>query len=404
MIAAQAIIDDMLDTDEGKHSDAAKRDFFAEMKSISALILHASMPKDLNVSFEPVAAAFRSHVRLRQQFRRERAGLKNRSRRIRPLGNAPTSVALMAGVATTALKIVRAPSSEAACSELKVLGRRCFKQVSENNRWRMIDRCGLSPRLRVLLEKAVGVDVYFDRRAGARSVSSTTGVVTSHRYEARHVPQLFPMRDYEKNFLSFFNGAAENFARRFCSLAAVKLLGFTWPKSAAALELPTSATGYANAMVAKLGRDGNYEQFMEVLRDWAASLSESNRKVDYQMRRDALRSTTVFLRSTWRRMCAEGGIDEGRNETRNRFAAAWAWADATEGDWLLAPGLNGVGGDRRQRYLRTIDVLGPAMKAALRLEMNARIEQHQSKLAKRKGAIIQMTTSSTSSSSSSTSS
>jgi len=380
VLRAQNVIDSVIAT--GSNGVAAKQEFIAEMRGVSVLILYALDEEDFGAMPDSMKCAIEAHVRSRQRMRRdEKSPNRKRAQRFL-LGKAPSSSALMAAVIVNALAIVRPSSAKSAHAKLELLGKRFLEKIPRPMRWRLIDRCRLSARLRLLFDRFIGSRRRFDRRVGARSPSVLRGM-NSLSYTPRNVPQIIDRRGYKKRFGKFFADVKENLARRFCSMSAVKLLGFTWLEAASLLELPNGER-LANYMIGKLGRDGNYERFTAALYSWANSLSKMGEKIDYEMRRTALRSTMFFSVVKWKELCAHGSIAPGTSTARSRFAAAWAWADATSGDWRLAPSLVGDSYTHQsQGYQRTALTLSPAMKAVLRAVTKDLIERYSRKVNER---------------------
>ncbi|HEX8393911.1 MAG TPA: hypothetical protein VF665_16330, partial [Longimicrobium sp.] len=166
-----------------------------------------------------------------------------------------------------------------------------------------------------------------------------------------HVPQLFPEEDFEQYFARHFPGIGSRHARRFCSLALVKLCApGTWAETAASLGLPVSAaTGMANRAIVVLKNCGAYELFARDLHAAAARLAKQP-TTDYAHRRAVFAEFADIPGADWRDMCKAARVPPGQRGARSRYAAAWLWADLTGGDWTLAPALANTG-LRKQRLV-----------------------------------------------------
>ena len=196
-------------------------------------------------------------------------------------------------------------------------------------------------------------------------------------FEARNVPQLFPLEDYNLSFARIFAKQTEVAGRRTCSIAALKLLGFTWAEATQMLELPMNAAGTAQTIMNRLTRAGRFTDFVRELRRWALELSRAADRTDFQIRRDALRACADFPVAKWKALCETGGISPG-HKGRSKYAAAWMWADATGGDWRLAPSFRRAAPkELAVRWNKMMKIILPNMKAVLRAEADRRVERYR---------------------------
>ncbi len=379
MLQTQTRVDQEVRDSMGKRLPTdGEHTFFAELRSVSALMMYGGEPEDLPLVDSVVGTAFREHVRARETIREQRSEAidgRNGPRQRTYIG-VPTSAALMAALVQTALPIVDAASPDELRSAMQPLADR-VRSRSPKNHWDVAGYFQLLPRLRTALAECAEVRGNFDRRGGARSTTANTH--KPHRFQPQHVPQLFPPEAFARRFKRYFPALQENLARRFCSMAAVKLLGFTWAQSGQALELPETADRQANHMITQLNKNGYYDAFTRELQTWARVLSEGENRIDYQLRRDALRAVSDFSRSVWLALCAQGGITPGHRGSRSRYAAAWMWADSTCGDWGLSPAFRGEStANQRDVYKIMTKLLQPEMRDALRTEANRRVLQFQS--------------------------
>jgi hypothetical protein len=280
----------------------------------------------------------------------------------------------MAAVVPKALTIVQAGTPELIAEAIRGAADRL---ALHKRRWIVVDYFPLPDRIRVQLKDRLGLWTEFDRMIKLRPANA--GQHSPLSYEAKHIPQLFPQHEFMR-FRRFFEGMPEERARLYCSMAAVKLLGFPWSQAICALDLPSSTRCFASDITVRLRRTGMYPEFAQDLCTWATSWGRSPDRIDYKLRRNALRSVRDFSESTWRNLCREGGVPRGRPHGRSRYAAAWMWADATSGDWRKSPAAKASCSHiRRVKFQAMMKRLLPAMESVLRAEAKGRIERYTRK-------------------------
>jgi hypothetical protein len=233
----------------------------------------------------------------------------------------------------------------------------------------------LTDRLREALTTAIAARGSFDRRAGSRSTvrNSSVGKSTAaseRSYEPRHVPQCMLQSEYEVNFKQFFSNVQDRNARRFCSLAAVKSLGYTWRESIKLLEMPSSMYGMGNRCITLFNQQGNYDLFAKALYEWTLKISDTKTRFDYARRREAFRNFEDFTDEQWIKICADSGVSKGKIGSRSKYAATWLWAEMTSGDWALAPAMasHKIGTNQHDVYRMFLKNLLPSLSAALQRE------------------------------------
>lgn len=377
ILAAQKRLDDAMTAALGtseQRSTAAL--FFGELRSVCALVMYASEIDDFPKLSGSLEQAVKTHVLERSKIREDRLEVLDgrKGPRQRTYIGVPTNAALMAAVSQKALLIVEEQSPELLRDKMQVLADQ-VRSRSPKSKWNVADYFQLSPRLRTALDQCTGTRGHFDRRGGARSVAAKAH--GRYEFSPQHVAQMFPSDAFNGRFRNYFPNIQENLARRFCSMAALKLLNMTWSEAGEALELPASADRQANHMITQLNRSGHYDEFTRELHRWARALSAVEARTDYKARRDALRSTRDFAPSLWKALCEEGGITVGRTGSRSRYAAAWMWADATSGDWTLSPAFGPEStANQREVYKSMSDMFSPSLKDALRAEAQVRIARH----------------------------
>lgn len=375
-LIAQRFIDEMLQNGTSPQLAPATRVFFDEMRATCALLLFALEVEDFEDLEAPSAEAVVEHVLDRKKVLELRQALPSRSRPRLPtyLNGAPTNSFLMAAVIPRALEIIKATPALVA-ETIRVAADRL---AAHKRRWIVIKYFPLPDRVRAQLEDRLYLWSDFDHMIAARSAKA--GRQSPLSYEAKHIPQLFPEQDFTC-FRHFFDGVPEERSRLFCSMAAVKLLGLPWSQVIHALDLPSSTRYLVSDIAVRLRRTGTYPDFARDLCWWATSLSHSPNRIDYKLRRDALRSVRDFSESTWRNLCGASGVPRGRPHGRSRYAAAWMWADATCGDWRSSPASRAPHSHvrSRARFTAMMKRLLPAMEPMLRAEAKMRIERYASR-------------------------
>jgi hypothetical protein len=184
-------------------------------------------------------------------------------------------------------------------------------------------------------------------------------------FRADHVPQLFWQTAYRKRFAKFFSARRTDGARRFCSLALVKLAtGATWATAAAELKMddpriPRSASHYAARLMAYRNQERFLTQLV-VFADWY----DDQALQDFGQARRRLEALTEVPFEDWRSICSSVQAVPGRRGDRNRFAAVWLWTQLTGGDHHFAPGFSSHGRfpDMYNRFVR-VDL--PLVRSAL---------------------------------------
>lgn len=389
LIDTQRFIDQHLTSPELINSGRSKV-FFDEMRSVCALILYRAELEDFPAVPDPIREMVALHIAKRNSAQDERteSGTGRNGARPRMYIGAPKSAMTMAAVAHLALSIVQKTEPDALRASLQVLGERTCARSSKY-RYEVLNYFGLSERLREALTDAISARGSFDRRAGHLSTVQMRvdgrKNKSGPKYEPKHVPQCMPVPVYDAKFKEFFPNVHDSFARRFCSLAAVKSLGHTWVQSAKLLSLPTSMYGMANRCVMLLNRQGNFDQFALELYKWTKDIASENTRIDYEELRDIYRDFTDFSDERWSLICADAGVSKGNIGSRSKYAATWLWSEMTCGDWALAPALaaHSMGNHQHDVYKSFVKTLLPTLAPALTREskrMMTEFRQNQKKL------------------------
>ncbi|MEJ8814276.1 TniQ family protein [Variovorax ureilyticus] len=373
-LAAQCFIDRILQNGVSPEPAPTTREFFDEMRATCALLLFTLEVEDFGHLEAPVDEAVAAHIQQRKEILERRQALPAHCRPRLPtyINGAPTDSFLMAAVVPKALEIVKARTSELVAEEIRAAADRL---AAHKRRWIVANYFPLPDRVRVQIEDRLYLWTDFNHMIAARSAKA--GQPGALRYEAKHIPQLFPEQEFAR-FRCFFDGVPEERARLFCSMVAVKLLGLPWSRVIHALDLPSSTRYLASDITVRLRRNGMYPEFALELCMWATSLSRSPDRIDYKARREALCRARDFSPARWRTLCQQAGVSRGRPHGRSRYAAAWMWADATSGDWRQSPASKATRGclRRRSKYKAMVERIMPAMEAVLRAEGKRRIEEY----------------------------
>ena len=303
--------------------------YFAELRSLAALLLYAAKTQDLKglppfveEAFATLEAERDARVEERRQLGNQREGPHTRV-----FSSAPQSAAVMAAILPTAVNILAAPSPDGLAARLGWLVERGAER--KRNKVRQLpDYLSFSPRLRDAFERCLEPRKTFVRRLeeSGRQLDQADGA-SLYSFTSDHVPQLLWRERYRQHFAELMPGTAEGYARRVCAMALVRLSGnYTWRGAAEALELPPKpAYGMANKVVGVLNRTSAADLFAEQLHELAAKLSENASRIDYGFRRCVFANFTEIEWRAWRSLCQRAGVPPGSSGGRQRYAAVWVW-------------------------------------------------------------------------------
>ena len=372
-LTAQESIDQKLQEADSHVADSSIRQYFEELRSVCALVLFAFEIGDFGHLDSPLREAVDEHVRHRNELLQQRRDMPaHRRPQLRTyISGAPTSSFLMAAVVPSALPIVESASQSEIEESVRILAERLR---THSRKGIILDYVRLPSRIRGPLNRLLGLRSDFNYLFGARSANAMREGQLN--YESKHIPQLMPEADFA-SFRRFFVGLPEVSARLFCSMSAVKLLGFSWPDARRALDLAPNAEHVAHDMVSRLRRAGLYNGLGAAPRNAATRLSHSSERIDYKLRRDALRSMYDIPPSAWRRICKRAGVPLSNGRGRTRYVAAWIWADATSGYWRMSPAASPAYGRLRTNssFWAMMGKLLPNTEAVLRAHGEERIER-----------------------------
>lgn len=146
--------------------------------------------------------------------------------------------------------------------------------------------------------------------------------------------------EYRYTFAVFFPRVSRTLARRFCSMALVKLCGeYSWAQSARLLGLANQPGSTEKRALKALRQISGFQRFGRVLHGVAQQLSNDPDKIDYCSRRLALSNLMEIPYVRWRAMCHDAGITTGHVGVKNIYAAIWLWSALTGIEWRSAPGV-----------------------------------------------------------------
>lgn len=341
------------------NSQISALEYFRELRSLCALILYCAEVDDLGQLSTPEENAFQAFVEKRSHAiainKQSKSGKAGGTKVARTYLQKPELMAVITRLASDILEATNGPSLAAT---LRPLAAR-YATRAPKERWAYLKSFRFSDRLVPLIAESF-TNKSFDRAIGHRSGTTDQTMV---ELEPKHVPQLLWSDIFEKDFKIFFPSARELNARRFCSLALLKLCsGYTWPQSALQLDLPIeNSISLATERMRLLRHKDNAEDaFGQALTKLAENLSKEPNKVNYAERRYLFSSLKEIPTEHWIGICRAAGVNLHRSQWRQTYAAVWLWATLTEGDWRIAPGLEGKSMDTaRSTYPRLLKTLIP---------------------------------------------
>lgn len=368
LIKAQRLLDSAMDSERvvSLGEEVATLDYFRELRSIVSFLLSVIEVEDVSAFCVPsVENRVRRYVEERDGIRQDRrdagAGWRNASRQRFYVG-VPDSALLLAGVLPIAVELLETPSEAALGRSLGTYIER-FRRLRSGSRGHL-DYFGFSERL------GRAVDLYMSRYAkttttlgmkrvkqGASSTSkasaggASAGQVSAGQVSAggasgdfgeltvANIPQLFFREDYERDLKPLLIASDSRYARRVCSMWAVKALTrCDWKDAAEVLCLPVDQTiGLKTRLLHSLNRDGHTEAFDRHIRAVMRRIGSDPLRVDYQERREALSGLVEIEWDEWKTICEAAGVAPGKRGGKNRQAAAWLWAELMSSDHLFSP-------------------------------------------------------------------
>jgi hypothetical protein len=163
------------------------------------------------------------------------------------------------------------------------------------------------------------------------------------RLQARHVPQLFWARDYQREIseLFEFDDFTHWHGRRFCSVMLVRMLKpLNWDAAIRYLDLPETFInkGY-NTTSVKLRAHGRLDELLRRIKR-IANQHARERLIDYKQRRVQLAHWSGIDRDTWQLLQPRLPQNHRwRSDVPSRRARAgvWLWCELTSGHERAAP-------------------------------------------------------------------
>lgn len=196
------------------------------------------------------------------------------------------------------------------------------------------------------------------RQSPTRTFSNATvwAGLSDPRFRPANIPELIWADAWEQLLAGFFATKRPRAARRFCSLALVRLLqNGTWVDAAVALGMPPQRAKSPNGYMTALNRRGKLPTFVATLGSVARGLGRTRPLVDYEPRRDALRhlkeiaTPAEIARSSWT-----------AQSMYRRCAAAWIWEEFAGGDALCSPSIQHATRPRTEAYYRFLAMASPS--------------------------------------------
>jgi hypothetical protein len=186
-------------------------------------------------------------------------------------------------------------------------------------------------------------------------------------YELKHVPRALPDELFLPALKPLMVGMYDETARTYAALCLARLAGAdSWRAAGRAIGLePWLARSIPSSASSKLNRAGTKEAFWDEIQQIASAFASTG-LVDYSARRRRFGSFDLIPVAEWEAIRREGGVAEGRDDIRRRYASVWLWAVLTGEPWRLARVYRGKP-SRSQRTLfnRFTKELLPALRAPL---------------------------------------
>ncbi|WP_345464237.1 TniQ family protein [Deinococcus carri] len=348
VLAAQHVILGVLDRGRGwvAGRERTALEYVGHLRSVAALLLYGARAGDLGELPPLLLDEVEAYVedrdqRLEQRIsRREREGGRG-GPTIAAYRGTQRSAALMAAVLTPAVELLAAGSVGELAERLAPLVERA-RAVKQRKLRLMGTDFHFEGPLAEALDAVLAPRAGFDIRVGSRSRLVPPG---GYRFRAEHVPQLLWLGVYRERFAPLLaeSSIGEDYARRVVSMALVKLTAdYSWVQTAEALDLPRgSGTGSANKVMGVLNALGRADAFAGALHALAATLHGRGDLTDYAALRRRLEDFSEVPWDVWCDIAGPTQCLPGKHGGKNRFAAAYVWAQATGGDWRLSPALRG---------------------------------------------------------------
>ncbi len=347
-LRAQAAIDQQVDAAQSLANVAdaecqltqqAIRGFAEETRSLAALMLLCAEPELFCQESPELQGAVTAHLDQRDRLAKDRSERGMSGPRRRAYTRSGIDPALAAAVLTPAVEIVRLAEHGAMVDALIPLARSARMHSSSHNRQLGRD-FGFSVRLTQVFRDATAATGSFGRVS--HKYPSVQAADPGGSFGPRHVPQLMPEAVFAEHFQQMLPGVLPLSGRRFCAMAAVKTFGLTWADAAAHLELPEQAARFSTKAVPLINSQGLERRFLDAVAAWVQVLQAQSTPIDFQKRRLKLRHLDDLPPRMWGRVCREAEIRKGERGRRSRYAAAWLWAELTQGDWRLSPAMHAL--------------------------------------------------------------
>ncbi|MEW6421380.1 MAG: TniQ family protein [Deinococcota bacterium] len=336
-------------------------EYVGHLRSVAALLLYGARIEDFGALPPLLLTAVEAYVEDRDQRLQQRLSLREKEAArggptISAYRGTQRSAALMAAVLTPAVELLAADSVGALAEGLAPLVERA-RAVKQRKLRLMGTDFHFEGPLAEALDAVLAPRAGFALRVGHRSRFVPPG---GYHFRPEHLPQLLWLDVYRKDFAPLLaeSDIGEDYARRVVSMALVKLTAnYSWVQAAEALGLPPgSGTGSANKVMGVLNALQRADTFAEALHALAAELHTRKNHTDYAALRRRLEDFSEVPWDIWCDVTHSTRCLPGKHGGKNRFAAAYVWAQATGGDWRLSPALQGpkplVQREMYQRFLR----------------------------------------------------
>lgn len=301
--------------------------YFRDLRALCQLILFCAQP-DVFSSFSlPEVSAFEKFA-----YDRERLSVAKSEYGRRCI--CPESPELMAAITRLATSILATNTATVGASLQPLIDQFIIKS---KRRWSALKSYRFSDQLTSVFTRHMEATGSFDHAVGRKTTTIRAAPIL---YGTEHVPPLFWEDKFDRSFAAFFPRTNRTLARRFCSMALVKLCGeHSWAQSARVLGIANQSGSTEKRALKALRQASSLQEFGRALHEVAQQLSASPDKIDYYSRRLTLSNLTEIPFSEWRAMCHAAGITTGHVGVKNMYAAIWLWSALTGIEWRLAPGV-----------------------------------------------------------------
>jgi TniQ len=249
----------------------------------------------------------------------------------------PRDSAACAGVLQAAHTVLAAP--DLPCALARLVDAAAFAQRPTRTPWARVfarhqDTC--SEMMRAAAEPLIRS---FRRTSGPRSSRAPL----RHDYRPEHIPAYLEPQWYERH-LAHMTGIAPKVLRRTAAVRLVQwVMGGSMRNAATFLGINPSNTQFSSGSDVQRWTRSQHDpaEFVTALHHLAHELRSAPGLIDYQRRRDVLRSWSLDL-STWEDLTSKlppvpGHVRPVLDDRKRQDASIFVWTHVTRGEHLFAP-------------------------------------------------------------------